>query len=837
MYLLCLCQIGFAQPTITGGTCISPDLSAVATVYTVNNPLGNTITGMGQLGDVEITTALPVFPFAGATFQFSARSRNRGREITNTCNDYLKAANNHLMVDAINWGFAKGRLTIFYTTNTYCDKLADLDIYKSFTLHPPVVGPRCIKVGDTVTYSVCNIISSNPNDRIGQDRYYWTGNAANNYTNPADYPLGFSYLYSSADGSSITFLVAAPGFTGQKLYCRFGQCNPTTVSEIILGTSTVKPKINIRNSSGITLIATTTDPLAYCVDAGASGIGIAVDLPNPNPNPQGTLWSYNLGSNNYSWGFLNGTIYVPVLNLPNTVGSFSLPVFIAQSSGEIYLKTSTGCDTRTDVVQISRNLSSPAFTITGNVSLGGNCIPVGGAGIFTLNGQAGNVPINWTYPPNWTLESPANGTEIKLRATSASLNGVITASAGPCPSTVQLALYVKPGAPTQIKYNNVSYNSGSTVCIPRPVTTSQPFEAIGGSNFVAYTWTYPSQWGISGGNTGNLISLNPNGTQTGNITVATNAGLNSSCSSNPIGIAMVYAPTAPPGITGPSCLKGGNPLAVSTGVAQSSVSYSVPIAGGTTYTWNIPAGLAVSGTVVPSGIGNSTVTFTCTGTPSATDYVISVTASTGGSCQSAATTKNVTVRLQNDGTNDEDVFALTPVSSSQTLIHGFPPAASTANASVSGYAWFKASTPSTIIGTLRGQSLSGAITGNYGVEATYSNYACKNVFLIQTDFGYRMTHQKQKVFSGIRNQHSKSFQVTLQPNPAHSSTSLILPEMKTNVAVSVVNVDGRLLWKRSLISSTNTTINTANWASGEYTVIVREPNGKAITQKLIVQKQ
>ncbi len=445
-----LSKAAIAQPTLTGATCISPDPAAATSFYTVNNPIGNTITGIGQLGDIEITTALPVFPFAGASFSFSARSLNRGREITNTCNNYLQAANNHLGVDATNWGFAKGRLTVFYNTNTNCDKLVDLDIFKSFTLHPPIVGPRCIKVGDTVTYSVCNIISGRTADMIGQDRYYWTGSTFSNYDNTT-YPLGFNFLYRSADGSSITFLVQSGYTANQTLYCRFGQCasNINTVSSLQLGTTTPKPSITLLTGNQSAVInpnTPLTDPPTYCIAATATQIVLAA-----NQSVSG-LYTYNLSSNNYSWGFGPGV--TQTLTLPNTNGNISQNVYIAQSGGEIYLKTTGGCDTRTDILQIGRGLTNPPFSITGNTSLGGpsgTCIGSGG-GIFTLNGQPGNVPITWLLPSGWTISGASTGTTITAVPGSAAVSGGnISAAIGTCTSTgVSLTVYVRPATPGAI---------------------------------------------------------------------------------------------------------------------------------------------------------------------------------------------------------------------------------------------------------------------------------------------------------------------------------------------------------------------------------------------------
>ena len=842
---LCFCQKGFAQPTITGATCISPDPAATAVVYTVNNPIGNTITGIGQLGDIEITTALPLptFPFAGPSFTFSARSLNRGREITNTCNDYLKPANNLPGVDATNWGFAKGRLTIFYSTNTNCDKLVDLDIYKSFTLHPPIVGPRCIKVGDTVTYSVCNIISGRTADMIGQDRYYWTGSAFSNYDNTT-FPAGFERLYSSADNSSITFKIISGYTANQTLYCRFGQCasNINTVSSLQLGTTTPKPTIKIFNSNQSILYNA-----PYCISSGESNIVIGV-----SPSVPGT-YTYSFNSNNYSWGF--GIPPTQPVNWPSpTQGSVSLPVFIAQSGGEIYVMTSGGCDTRTDVVQIGRGLTSPPFTITGNTSLGGpsgNCIGSGG-GIFTLNGQPGNVPITWLLPNGWTISGASTGTTITALPGSAAVSGGnISAAIGTCTSTgVSLTVYVRPATPGAISLSIAGQPvSGPPFCIPKP-SPQLNFTTAGTLNINNYVWSLPTGWIQTPANPSPAnITVTPNNTTSGTVTVFATSG-GGCLSPNSANAVVSYAQATPvivPPATCPGNLRGfdANTLSIlgsSVSNLRQAASFSVqtPVTTpATTYTWSFDPGL-VYGTPVPSGPGGSTITFTCVGVPGTYRIWVTATATgvtTCGSTISQPYTVQVDLR-GNTLTLDPSPAPPQPATGEIYTLTNPPTGAS--------YFWYELPSNLTIGGTSISPNANTmynniAISSgskNFGVIVTYTG-GCTNAFTQTTSsFSHnRSLHQQKKTDAGKKPQTGKSETINLQPNPANNSTTLILPTGKTNVAVSVVNVEGRLLWKRGTVSSTNTTINTANWASGEYTVIVREPNGKSITKKLIVQKQ
>ena len=843
-----------ALPTIMGNTCISPDPNVAATVYTVTTN-GNPITGIGQLGDIEITTALPVFPFNGVSFQFSARSRNRSRPLTNTCNDYLQALNNHLAVNAINWGFAQGRLSVFYRTPApaECTQIVDLDIFKTFTLHPPIVGPRCLNVGDTITYSVCNIISGDPNDRIGQDRYFWTGSAANNYDN-ADWPSGFTFLYRSADGSSITFRVTGLGFANQKLFCRFGQCNNATVSEITFGTVTPRPTIilfNSNQSATINANSPLTDPPTYCLLGGTSQIVLTA---SPAAGTSG-VFTYNLSSNNFSWGF--GSLSAPTLNLPNTNGFISQNVFVAQNSGEIYVRTSNGCDTRTDVLQLGRGLTNPPFSITGNTNLGGpsgNCIsnsPFPANGIFTLNGQPGNVPITWGFPSGWNIATgtPANGTQITLTAGVNASSGVLTASIGTCASTVQLPIYVRPvnPGPISLTINGVAA-SGPPFCIPKTSPTlvfTTPASTVATTSYV---WNnIPTGWTpLPPSPAGSSITITPNNTTAGTIVVFATSG-GGCLSSNSANAVVSYGQATPVIVknTLPTCsttLRGldAKTLAVIGNNASNlreTVTYSInPVATATNYTWSFTSGL-VFGTPVTSGTGGSTVTFVCSGVPGSYQVSVTGTATSGGACaQSSQSSVNANVSL---GGNSITISP-SPTSGTQLAeIYTYDN-----NVASNSYFWYEI--PANFqIGTVSISGNANTMYNNqalpvnsppryFGVIATYAD-GCTNAFTGESiKYAHRSTKNTEKLISNSNRKEASGDKIALQPNPAQNTTTLVLPKGKTMLAITIVDNKGVIVWKRSAAAN-NTNINTASWASGEYYVIIRDADKKAITQKLIIQ--
>ena len=92
----------------------------------------------------------------------------------------------------------------------------------------------------------------------------------------------------------------------------------------------------------------------------------------------------------------------------------------------------------------------------------------------------------------------------------------------------------------------------------------------------------------------------------------------------------------------------------------------------------------------------------------------------------------------------------------------------------------------------------------------------------------------EKTISNSNRKEASSDKIALQPNPAQNTTTLVLPKGETMLAITIVDNKGVIVWKRSAAVN-NTNINTASWASGEYYVIVREADKKAITQKLIIQ--
>ena len=840
--------IAQTTPTITavGGGAALTRMSAnpadpnYSIIYQVNVPANQSVNGVSWAGDIVVTlqpTTYPVFGGAtGTSFTVTVESRNNGRETSNTCNNYLQPANNHLGVDATNWGFAKGRLTVSWNNGT-CGDYVSLDIFKSFALHPPIIGPKCIKVGDKITFSACNILSGhNTPPTLGQDKYYWTGDPFNNYDN-ANYPPGLNYLYSSADGSSITFKVDDYTFIGAKLYCRFGQCNFTTVSDVTLSAITFPPTFQLWNSNGSSMIS--ANQVDNCIDATGAFSTILLKIFRPNTPAGPTLYNYELSSNNFGWGFGNSS--TPTYSYSTSTSSWSQTANIGTIGGEIYLKTSnanSACDTWTDIIKIGRNIvgATPAFKIIEDPQLGGTCIVSGQTGGYTLTPYPGNLPISWNYPPSWAPQGSTNGPTLRFVAGYTTLVGAaVTAKIGGCTPCAPYPVYVKPSFPTSppasFTYNGTNYASGTPVCVPFS-TNPQTFTVNGGSYIVSYVWTPPIGW--TGSSNTNQITVAPNLTTAGNLIVKGSADPpGNTCVSSNAFVVTAYAPVLN-AITGPTCLRAGNPDALTLGAAlTSNVTYSVTgnFPTGTTYQWTVPLGIYVSGSL--SSTTGTSVSFTCNGVPSATPYTILVTA-TKGNCSTTASI-SVSVDLRNDILNS--TITSTPSQKLELVLNG-----GGQDNTISNYQWFKWSSGQVSLSAPSNFSLDlanlyGFGTGNYGVEATYTN-GCKNVFAItSTSHGYKMGNSvktKTAINSNKAVTINKNSAISLQPNPARSSVTVTLPNWKANMSISVIDIKGNLLFKKTALAQ-RLNINTASWANGEYTVIVREANGKTISKKLVVQ--
>ncbi len=231
---------------------------------------------------------------------------------------------------------------------------------------------------------------------------------------------------------------------------------------------------------------------------------------------------------------------------------------------------------------------------------------------------------------------------------------------------------------------------------------------------------------------------------------------------------------------------------------------------------------------VLNSYGNS-ISFTSNGIASATPYVISVAVTSSGGCVSTSTV-SVSVDLRNDVLN-----STTTTTQLLDLVK-----AGVVDPAISSYQWFRWTPPRSNISGNNQNSItlsSSSTAGDYGVEATYSD-GCKNVYaIIGTTYGNKNGHGVKTKIPVKQNKAANPAQpdnISLQPNPARNSVTVTLPDWKANTGISVIDTKGNLLFKRTAMSQRQN-INTSTWANGEYTVIIREPNGRTTAKKLVIQ--
>jgi hypothetical protein len=195
LLFLCVAQINYAgAPVISGDICISD--SATDVCYTIDRN-GSTITEITAIGDIQMvsSTGLDESPVKYCIKSYADLKPN--------CTPDART---------------KGRIIVRYKDGNE-EKTVFLDVYKRFSeMLPPIVGADCVFVGDTITYSVCRILSANTNYSIGQDSYTWF------------VPDGLTLIFKTPDNSSQTYVINA--IPTKPLQVQFGQCNPAAVSSL-----------------------------------------------------------------------------------------------------------------------------------------------------------------------------------------------------------------------------------------------------------------------------------------------------------------------------------------------------------------------------------------------------------------------------------------------------------------------------------------------------------------------------------------------------------------------------------------------------------------------------
>ena len=429
-----------------------------------------------------------------------------------------------------------------------------------------------------------------------------------------------------------------------------GSCNgaPFTV------TVTVSPKASVNN---LTLV-------------NCSGIPFILS-PTDNTNgiiPSGTLYSWSVPT--VTGGITGG---LSATNASSISGTLTNPTNIAQTATYI-------------VTPLSGNCSGASFSVTVNVNpiavisamTAATCSGVSFS-LTPVNGTNGIVPASTTF--SWSVPTVTGGMTGGLSSTNASfINGLLTNPT----NSIQTATYtITPltsncgtGATFMLTitiYPVASINAMTVVSCAGVSFTVTPTNSTNGivPNGTTYTWLAPTGSGFTGGLSGAIQQSTINGlltNTTANPVTATYLVTPSGvCNGAAFSVTITLNPRAFLNtLTATSCSGTGfaiTPTDIVNGIIPS----------GTTFTWSVPTGTAISGGLSQS-IGINSISGLLTNTSNiARTATYLVTPSSGG-CSGDVFTVTVTVNplasiVNLTATTCNGVqFSLTPVNTTNGIV-------------------------------------------------------------------------------------------------------------------------------------------------------------------------
>ena len=102
---------------------------------------------------------------------------------------------------------------------------------------------------------------------------------------------------------------------------------------------------------------------------------------------------------------------------------------------------------------------------------------------------------------------------------------------------------------------------------------------------------------------------------------------------------------------------------------------------------------------------------------------------------------------------------------------------------------------------------------------------------------YRLLQQNKdgnKSYSNVVLLTTANSPLTITPNPAGEQVTITWPLTTKKAALSIIDSKGAMVWKKT-VKTYRISISTANWANGEYTIILADENGKLESKKLMIQ--
>lgn len=486
----------------------------------------------------------------------------------------------------VNWPTSGSGMIVLNEANTLtCDSTVSMSITIAPQPAPVVSGPASVCTGGVTQYVVTNPTPG--------DLYFWTivggsivgpstsSSVMVNWTNAGTATV--SVLQSNSQGCDtivsvpVTVLtMPSPAINGPSLNCAGGIVTYTT--PLVAGNT------YIWNVTGGTVVSTNNNSITVNWPGAGSGM-IVLNEANtltcdstvslnitiaPQPAPvinglasvcTGSVTQYDVSNPTpgdfYFWtvtggGSIIGSSTSPSLTV-NWINAGAATVTVTQSNSQ-------GCDSTVSVpVNI---LTMPAPSINGP-----SLICAGGTVTYSTLPVAGNTYI-WNVIGGTVISTNNNSITVNWPGAGSGMVVLNEANTLTCDSTVSISINIAPQpAPVISGLASVCTGSSTQYSVSNPTPGDLYYWTVGGGTVVGSSTT---------------PSLTVNWTNAGTATVTVTQSNSLGCDST-ISIPVTVLTMPAPAISGPLLICEGG-----------TVTYTTPLAGGNTYTWNVIGGTVVS---------------------------------------------------------------------------------------------------------------------------------------------------------------------------------------------------------------------------------------------------
>jgi len=742
-------------------------------VNLISNGVQGTIvqSSWGVLGGIDIvsgqtTSTVTVRPKTGINYATQYSKYAKGR-LSVTCTvEYIFT---YVVVDPCG---IKPDTTITYPYRV--NYSTQIEIRKEFAdlTGNEIVGPECVKSGQTVTYSVAPWVSTYDLNVVGFDDYRWNI--------PAGVAQG-NVLYYSADKSSVTFVVGN-NFDGKTISVQLGACNIPTQVPLTL-TLKAEPGVptlpgNVNFSQGL------------CIPLGITSYPITISNTDPNAT--------------YIWGNLGGWLSDPLATTETvtSANNYTLTIYPKNDARVLWLKVISSCGTEQIYnLSVKRSFSSNNQIKTVSGSL---CVEPNQFVPFMVTGVDNSVAITWSIVSGvgWYIFPGTENSPNAIIFTGTG-NAVISVSTPGCPGiTLTENFGITPKVPV--------INSGTPICLSS-IPTTLTFSVLQNdpNAYGGYDWDYPSGW-ILVSSTSNKSSVTLTVNQGGAIKVRA-IGCDTTSWSNPIEVGAI--PSTPQFALFPVCVASGMP---------DNVTFSVNPVAGLTYQWDIPPAF---GTISSASPDHSTIQVATLGNVGQYEIKVRAMSSCGNSAWVSDTiTISAPYWLETIIAGNYRFVFVSPNNNLSNLFFSWYVNGVFYSAGY-GYDYYDlimltppnvaSGTAYVIITTPAGCKYKAEITwpGKNNGASTPPKSSSTSV----SDF------DGERVLSDLN----------IAPNPASNLVTVTLPEM-ANSSIYIFSMDGKLT-KRILGNSSNTEISVSDIPNGTY-IIFAEQGGKRYSKQFIINK-